>query len=575
MRLILRGYQNDGVSAIYNAWNNGAKNVAYSLPCGGGKTPVSARIIDNHDAPACSIAHRQELISQKSLSLARDGIRHKIIGPKKVIRGVVGVHMDKVGKSYYDASSRVAVAGVDTLIRRDAELKEWCNSVTLWDIDEGHHILAGNKWGKAAAMFPNAKGLGVSATWGRADGAGLGRHHDGVMDTLIEGPTPRQLINMGFITDYKIYAPPSEGFNRDNIATGKDGDFTKDGASKAVRESCIVGDVVKEYLKIAKGKIGITFAPDIQTANDIARGYNAAGVPAEVVHAKTPEADRNKAKEKLENRELLQLVNVDLFGEGFDLSAIEVVSMARPTKSLALYIQQFMRALRLMISPTLLAAWDTYTDEQRLRFIAMSDKPYGIIIDHVYNVDTTKGGHGLPDAERTWSLDRRDKRNKSESDDVIPTRTCTECGYIYERIYKICTTCGHEPIPADRSGPEFVDGDLTEISPEALAIMRGEVAKVDMSAEDYKTEMLAKNAPYIYVHVNRHVKQQEMQEALRNSMAWWAGYQRELGRSDDESYRRFYFAFKIDVLRAKALNRADAITLANKINNHLGVLANG
>jgi DNA repair protein RadD len=559
-----RQYQQDGKLAIYKEWDAGNKNVLYVLPTGGGKTYVMSEIVLEHNAAACLIAHRQELVTQISLALARMGIRHRIIGPKNVVKLAVNIHMAEVGRSYYDPSAKVAVAGVDTLIRREAELKQWLLSVTLWLMDESHHPLVDNKWGKAIEMFPNAKGLGVTATPIRADGKGLGRHADGNFDVMVEGPTMRALIGMGFLTDYRIFAPPSDlDLSNVNISTAT-GDYNKDGLRKAVRKSHIMGDVVKHYLQIAGGKLGITFATDVETATDIAAQFNAAGVPAEVVSANTPDADRIAVLRRFKKRELLQLVNVDLFGEGFDLPAIEVVSMARPTQSYSLYAQQFGRALR----PFYKAGYSLDTEELRKLAIWESIKPNAIIIDHVGNVLR----HGLPDARRTWSLDRREKRSRQAPSDVIPVKACPQCTGVYERIYPECPFCGFKPVPTVRSGPAHVDGDLCELDAETLAAMRGAVAEIDKDAEQYRSELMAKRVPQIgqLAHVKRHVERQDAQRQLREAIAWWAGYQRAAGRPDSESYRRFYFKFNgIDVLSAQALGTKEAVELTSLINAHL------
>jgi len=540
---------------VYNAWDDGYENILAVSPTGSGKTVLFSDAIKDHDGPSTAIAHRQELVSQISLALARDEVRHKIIGPKNVIKLIVNNHMDELGKSYYDPASPCAVAGVDTLVRRQNELSRWCKTVTKWVTDEGHHVLDGNKWGNAINMFPNAVGLGVTATPTRADGRGLGRHADGLFDTMVEGPDMRTLINAGFLTDYRIFAPRTEDLDLANVVVGNSGDYNNKQMVDAVRRSHIVGDVVTHYLRIAPGKLGITFVSDVQTAKDTAAEYNRRGVPAAVVTAKTPDAERIKILRQFKNRELLQLVNVDLFGEGFDLPAIEVVSMARPTKSYSLYCQQFGRALRLMVSPILMAAWGTYTDAQRLRFIAESVKPHAIIIDHVSNIEEAQGGHGLPDKRRIWTLDRRERSARvPTADDEIPVRACPECTAVYERINILCPYCGYKPEPAERSGPEYVDGDLAELDPYTLAIMRGEVAHVDKDPEVIRAECKAKYMPRVGEHT------------------WWAGYQRSLGRSDNESYRRFYFKFGIDVLSAQALKKQDALKLANKVNNHIGEL---
>ena len=120
-----------------------------------------------------------------------------------------------------------------------------------------------------------------------------------------------------------------------------------------------------------------------------------------------------------------------------------------------------------------------------------------------------------------------------------------------------------------------MDGDVIELDPAALAAMRGEIEKVDMHPEAFRMELVKKHAPLVgqLAGVKRHVANQEAQTALRGSIAWWAGYQRAEGRSDSESYRRFYFKFGTDVLTAQTLKAADAIELAGRVNEHLGGLA--
>lgn len=562
----LRGYQKKMKSDIYSAWDSGFKNVLGVLPTGGGKTSTFSDIILERDVPSCAVAHRQELVSQISTALARNGVRHRIIGPPKVIKLCVNLHMEEMGRSFFDPNSWHAVAGVDTLIRREKELANWTPSVKLWVEDEAHHVLKKNKWGKSVEMFPNALGLGVTATPVRADGKGLGSHVDGVFDELIEGPTMRELIGEGYLTDYDIYAPASD-YSRPNIV-GAAGDYTRDGMRAAVKQSRIVGDVVKSYLHIAPNKLGITFVSDLETAAEVAAQFNASGVPAAVVSSETLDEDRVSLLKQFKNRQLLQLVNVDLFGEGFDLPSIEVVSFARPTESLSLYIQQFGRALRLFISYDILKNWESYTPAQRLRFIAESTKPRGIIIDHVGNVTR----HRLPDAKRRWSLDRRQARGGADTSGQIPIWTCVKCSRPQERIYDPCKFCGApKPLPSVRSGPEQVDGDLVKIDPEILAAMREEIEKVDMSASDFRQQLVKNHCPKAgqQANVNRHLLRQAAQEELRKSLAWWGGLQRSLGRSDSESYRRFYFEFGVDIMTAQTLGNVEAHVLKSKVDEHL------
>lgn len=550
-RATLRPYQNKFRDDIYASWDAGARNTLAVLPTGAGKTVVFSEIIHDHKGASVAIAHRQELISQISLALARDEVRHKIIGPDALVRLCVSAHMEELGTSFFDPSARCAVAGVDTLTRRDFSKASWPKNVSLVVQDEAHHVLTENKWGKAFRLFPNAKGLGVTATPLRADGKGLGSHADGIFDAMVEGPDMRELINAGYLSEYRVFAPQSD-LVRDSIpVSSSTGDFKEKELNAAVNKSRITGDVVEHYLRIAYGKRGITFARSVETAAIIADKFNASGVPAKVISAKTPTHERVKALREFKHGDLWQLTNVGLFGEGFDVPAIEVVSTAWPTKSFSMYAQWFGRMLRIL-----------------------AGKTHGFFIDHGGNVEHF---NGPPDVPRKWSLDRREGRISTRDPDVIPVHACPKCTAVYERIYKQCPYCLYKPEILARSEPAFVDGDLYELSPEVLAAMRGEVERVDMDKEAYRLALVAKGTPAIgqLAHVKRHVAKQEAQTTLRESIAWWAGHQRAQGRPDSESYRRFYFRFGIDVLSAQSLKSAESAELTQRINEHIGAMLHG
>lgn len=529
-----RYYQQNLINDVMSFWAGGGRNCLGVLPTGGGKTFVFSRIASLVNQAVCAIAHRGELVTQISTALAREGVRHRIVGPAALARQCTAAHLAELQRDFVEPNSRIVVAGVDTLVKTDPK-EPWLAQVGLWIQDEAHHVLADNKWGKAAKLFPNARGLGVTATPIRADGKGLGLHADGLFEEMFVGPTMRELIDQDYLTDYKIYAPPND-LDLSSVAISAGGDFNHDQVAAARKRSKITGDVVQHYLRLARGKRGVTFDTDVESATNTASEFQAAGVPAQVVHGGTPAALRADTLRRFARGEILQLVNVDLFGEGFDLPAIEVVSFARPTMSFALFCQQFGRALR-----------------------KLDGKAWAIIIDHVGN--TLR--HGLPDAARVWSLDRRERRGSSRPNDVIPTRVCVNpvCNGVYERVHSSCPYCGHTPVPAGRSSPELVDGDLTELDAETLRRMRGEVERLDglpffpANAAAEVRGAIAKN----------HFIRQQSQAVLRSAMATWAGWQRHQGRGDSESYRRFFHRYGIDVASAQTLGRADAEALTARI----------
>lgn len=555
----LRPYQVQLERDIRAQWAKGARTVLAISPTGSGKTVTFSDILQAEPGASAAIVHRRELVGQMSLALARNSVRHRIVGPPSLCREIVGIHMAELGRSYYDPNGRCGVVGIDSLPGL-TDSDPWLSQVQLGIGDEGHHFLRDNKWGTGVARFPNLKRVALfTATGFRADGKGLGAESDGLADAMVVGPTMGDLIDMGYLTPYRAVAPQSD-VDYSSVPVTASGDLSPAKLRAAVHRSTrIVGDIVQHYLKFARGKLGVTFAVDVESAVDIAAAYRAAGVPAEVVSADTPSALRMNILRRFRRRELLQLVNVDLFGEGFDLPAIEVVSMARKTESKGLFDQQFGRVLRLMVDPALAAQWDSFTDAQRRVHIAASGKPSGLIIDHVGNIDR----HLPPDAPRYHTLDRRNRRGGSAPDDSIPVRTCLnpECMAVYERVLSACPFCGAVPLPSSRSAPEFVDGDLKELDPAALAAMTGRAASLFYAPKIPP----GLSGPAGQAIKNRHLERQHAQKQLRDSIALWAGWQRDQGRDDHQTYKRFYFQFGIDILSAQALGRPEAEALQTRV----------
>lgn len=530
----LRPYQQKLKDDCYAAWQAGLRNNVLVLPTGGGKTVVMGSMAQDQKVPGCVIAHRTELVGQISLTMARFGIQHHIIGPSATVKFCIGQHINELGRSFYSPRGLVTVAAVDTLMARADSVKQWAADQRWWMIDECHHVIENNKWGTAVKMFGNAVGCGVTATPLRADRKSLHADQGGVFHNMIVGPSMRELINAGSLCDYRIFAPPSS-IDVSGVKIGSTGDYSQPGLREAAHKSRIVGDVVSHYLRLAKGLRGITFTVDVEQANELAQAFVAAGVPAMAVSAKTPDEVRAAAVKKLRDGTLLQLVNVDLFGEGFDVPAVEVVQMARPTMSYGLFVQQFGRALRIL-----------------------PGKERGLIIDHVGNVKM----HNLPDAPRNWSLYSEERGKRGAMDpDVLPVSTCVECFQAFEAKTRTCPFCGHTPEPQGRNKPEFVEGDLTELDPATLAIMRGEIERID-------------GPPLVPGHLDAIARKrlenvwrdrQQAQHDLRHSIAVWAGVWRDKGASDAEIYRRFFFRFGTDIGTAQTLNRADAEALKQRI----------
>ena len=501
------------------------KNPLIVSPTGSGKTVMFCELLRLCNCPSFVIAHRQEILSQISLRLAQQKINHNLLAAKSSVREIIKLHINAVGRSYISTTSPVTVASVDLLARR-----QHCRpNIQLVVIDEAHHVLRKNKWGKALASFPNAVTVGVTANTNRTDKCGLGRHSDGIFDILIRGPSGRTLINQGFLSDYVCYGPPSD-LSVTKFDTPRNRDLTTKELKAAAAKSCIVGDVVKHYKKLANGKRGVTFATDVDAATRIADRFNNEGVPAAVITAKTNPLVRFKLIQNLRDGNLLQLVNVDIFGEGFDLPAIEVVSFARPTFSHNLYCQQFGRALR-----------------------TAPGKKHAIIIDHVDNIRL----HGFPDTYTDWSLDGTKKKNVS----ATPTKVCQQCLAVYERYRTKCPHCGYENHKQPARDIEEVDGDLILLTVDTVKSIVKDIPTETPKGMQYVAETAGPIAAKALQ--KRHKERLDTLHELRNAMSYWGGKHSHLTQS--ERYRKFYLQYGIDVLTAQTKPTKEMKKLSEEI----------
>lgn len=537
--MTFRPYQQKIVDDIRSAWQSGARNVLAQLPTGGGKAVIARTMVKEHEGASLLMAHRQELVSQLSLHLAREAVSHRLIAPKPVIANVVKIHRETIGKSFVNPSALNVVGSVQTLAARGPE--DWHKQITLVLPDEAHHYLRENTFGKTASMFPNAFMAGFTATPQRADGRGLGAHADGIFHQMVQGPTPRELINAGYLSDYQVVMPVSN-FDRARLTIGSSGDFTEKSLRDESERSQIVGDVVNNYIMWAAGTQCVVFAASVDAAEKIAAQFNERGIPAACISAKNDDYERFAIMRRFASGQIKVLTNCDLLGEGVDVPEIATVIMARATESLPVFLQQIGRALR-----------------------PAPGKKYALLIDHVGNVIA----HGLPDRARFWTLNATKNKREKDPDD-IPITQCDNCMMAYERVLRACPYCGAERLKVIM-GPrtvEQVDGDLMLLDAATLAKMR---AAVELESPASIANRVAGAAGSFAGRgvANKQLERLQSQRALADMIAIWAGIERAKGRSDDESYRRFYLWLGVDVLSALSLGRKEMDELRERISRYV------
>lgn len=553
-----KDYQLPVKEAIAEAWER-VRAVLAVMATGAGKTVVFASIIHDHKGASAAVVHRKEIVVQISCSLAMLGVSHRVVAPPATVRLARRQHLKKFGKSFVDPDALCGVASVQTLTSKsagkNAALQSWIKQVSLCVFDEGHHYVTSGLWARAVDCMVNAKLLQVTACSERADGKGLGVDADGFAQELIEGPQVKWLIEQGYLSPFKYYAPTTD-LDLEGVAVTASGDFNAKAFRARVVESHLVGDVVKQYNQFAKGKRAIVFATDVATSNEMANRFNEVGDRAIALDGNTEDGVRDRANDDFAAGKMQQLVNVDLFDEGYDVPAAECAILARPTQSLNKFLQMCGRVLRVVYAE----GYDLSTAEGRRAAIANGPKPYAVIIDPVRNWER----HGMPDWPRQWTLDGKEKGSRATSD-TIPQRVCDCCSQPYEAFFKACPYCGAVPEPAGRSVPEQVDGDLAELDVEAMAKLFEKMRKADCSDEEHQRGQFARNLPPIArsQDLKRHQAAKHRREVLRNLVKWWVGAQE--GRDLGEIHRRFFLRFGVDIASAFTLDAKDTDALAEKI----------
>ena len=310
-------------------------------------------------------------------------------------------------------------------------------SFDLIVVDENHHTLA-KSYIKILDHY-NTRVLGFTATPIRLNGDGLGD----VNDVLIETVNAKWLIEHKRLAPYQYFS--IDLIERSKLKKSSTGDYTNQSMDAAIGKT-IFGDVVIHYQKIINGQKTILYAHSIEYSRMYAEQFNKADIPAEHIDGKTSKKERDRIIQAFRNNEIKVLCNVDLIGEGFDVPDCTAVMLLRPTASLSLHIQQSMRPMR--YQPNKVAT----------------------IIDHVGNVYI----HGLPDMERTWTLEKKPKRKRKEVE-AYPIWECKECFCVVERdtakqedgSYK-CPECGYIDIVEKIKKQIDEEAELKRIQQEEL-----------------------------------------------------------------------------------------------------------
>ena len=326
MKIKLYDYQEDMKERIENALRL-HRSVMAQMPTGTGKTYLLTAVIDsfvngNPMAKVWIVAHRRELVSQIDETVRK-------------------FH------SYYASNtssllSSVKAMSIQWLMRHYDEIEEEPGMIV---IDEAHHALA-KTYKEMWERFPNAKFLGLTATPCRLNGKGF----TDLFDILVQSWSVPEFISKGRLATYDFVSIKSDGVTQRLIDSlqkrGADGDYQNKEMDMLLNKKPSIERLYRSLEEFGKDRKGIVYAINISHAQKITRLYQEHGVKAIAIDSKTPAAERQQDIEAFKKGDIQVLVNVDIFSEGFDCPDVEFVQLARPTLSLAKYLQMVGRGLR-------------------------------------------------------------------------------------------------------------------------------------------------------------------------------------------------------------------------------------
>ncbi len=403
----LRPYQTKIIEEVRTAFRQGIRNVIVESPTGSGKTTLSSFMLRTCAAKgmiAWVVLHRRELVKQWVLALDAIGLKHDIMA-----------------NGFLETRNHlIKLCSIGTLRNRAHRLAT--PNMVIWD--ECHHCMA-RSWRRIYDLFPKTYHVGLTATPERLDGQGLGAY----FKIIVRGPSVRELIEQGYLSDYRIFAPP--GISTEGLHI-RAGDYAKEELSAAADKPTITGNALNEYLKHAMGKRAVAFSTSIAHSKHVVEMFLANGVQAVHVDGETDTQTRDEALRLFAEGKIQVLGNVDLFGEGFDLPTLECVILLRPTQSIGLYRQQIGRALR-----------------------PSNGKTHAIILDHSDNVSR----HGLPEEVIDWKLEGHSRKQTNEPSQGV--KICPAC-FAAQAPGKACRFCG-KVFPIKERKVSKKEGPLTEM----------------------------------------------------------------------------------------------------------------
>ena len=405
----IRPYQEKIINQARSFVAGGARNILIQLLTGGGKTVLASEIIKSCLAKgnrAIFLCHTQEILFQTEATLRRFGVEASIM----------------ISGEPYDPTNRCIVASIMTfhswVMRRKKEAMPKADVVFF---DEAHGMSGSRVWQAIHAAYPNAVIFGLTATPITRVGKGLGAY----FDRIILGPSYSQAFEDGWLVPPKYYVPSVPDL--DGVKKSM-GDYVQNQLQEKMDKPKLIGDIIQNWTNIAKGRPTIVYCSGIKHSINVSEQFNNIGVSAAHIDGDTPSDERKKIIDDFKAGKIKVLCNALVFTVGTDLPLASCIVIARPTKSLLLYLQMIGRGLR-----------------------PYDGKENCTVIDHAgcyYE-------HGPIDQDWDWKLeyretdkDLREQRKKSALKKEI---TCRNCKTVFTGKI-VCPECGTR---VERNGKHY------------------------------------------------------------------------------------------------------------------------
>ncbi len=283
---------------------------------------------------------------------------------------------------------------------------------SLWPdeiiIDEVQHMLA-TSWLDVCGFFirnNNASLLGLTATLYHGSGNSFEPYFQEIIQTI----TKPEAIKKGYITQPIPIVPDDLLRDFDIPVVGDDFDTEKQAA--LLGDVQIIGSVIDTYELTFTGKPVLVACATYRHAKIMTDEFNKAGWKFEHIHSKLPKHERKRMLKAVAEQKINGLCTVGIGIEGMSIKGLWGILWLRRTLSPIIWTQFNGRAERLY-----------------------PGKKYAFIVDFVGNTFI----HGMPDKERTWTLDGG---VPDDDTDKTTMKVCPFCGVMNAAVNEICHFCG-------------------------------------------------------------------------------------------------------------------------------------